>query len=62
MKVTETQLLIMMRVLEGSLKVADRTDMNIFGYNKETRLKTFDDLINQQGNEIIDVKDKTPEL
>ena len=56
MKVTEKQLQIMFRVLEGSLTLNDRTDMNLFGYDQETRLRIFNQVLNQQGNEIIDVR------
>lgn len=55
MKVSEKQLLIMFRVFEGSLSMADRSDMNLFGYDRETRLKIFDEILNQQSDEIIDV-------
>ncbi len=56
MKITEKQLQIMFRVFEGSLPMVDRTDMNLFGYDKETRLKIFNEILNQQSNHIIDVK------
>jgi hypothetical protein len=56
MKVTEKQLQIMFRVLEGSLTICDRTDMNMFGYDKETRLRIFNQILNQQSNELVDVK------
>jgi hypothetical protein len=58
MKITDKQLLIMFRVLEGSLKIADRTDMNIFGYDAATRRNLFNEIINQQSDEIIDVTEK----
>jgi len=61
MKVTEKQLQIMFRVLEGSLSISDRTDMNLFGYNKETRLRIFNQVLNQQSNEIRDVKNTCEE-
>ena len=55
MKVSEKQLQIMFRVLEGSLSMVDRSDMNLFGYNKETRLEIFNQILNQQSDEIVDV-------
>lgn len=58
MKITEKQLQIMLRVLEGSLKIADRTDMNIFGYDSATRKNLFNEIINQQSDEIIEVTEK----
>jgi hypothetical protein len=57
MKVTEKQLLIMFRVLEGTLSMYDRTDMNIFGYDQETRLRIYNQILNQQSDKIIEVKD-----
>jgi len=56
MRITEKQLQIMFRVLEGSLTICDRTDMNIFGFSVETRKKTYEQIINQQSDEITDVK------
>lgn len=57
MKVTEKQLQIMFRVLEGSLSMYDRTDINLFGYSQETRLKIFNQILNQQSDKLIDIKD-----
>ena len=57
MKITEKQLQIMFRVLEGSLCMHDRTDMNIFGYDRETRSNIYNQIINQQSDKLIDVKD-----
>lgn len=57
MKVTEKQLLIMLRVLEGSLTIHDRSDMNLFAYDVETRKSIYDQIVNQQSDELIDVKD-----
>ncbi len=55
MKVSEKQLQIMFRVLEGSLSMADRSDMNLFGYDSDTRLKIFNEILNQQSDELINV-------
>jgi hypothetical protein len=57
MKVTEKQLQIMFRVLEGTLSMYDRTDMNLFGYDQETRLRIYNQILNQQSDKVIDVKD-----
>lgn len=57
MKITEKQLQIMFRVLEGTLSVDDRTDMNLFGYNQETRLRIYNQILNQQSDKIVDIKD-----
>jgi len=57
MKVTEKQLQIMFRVLEGTLSMYDRTDMNLFGYDQETRLRIHNQILNQQSDKLIDVKD-----
>lgn len=47
----------MFRVLEGSLSISDRTDMILFGYDKKTRLQIFNQVLNQQSDEIIDIKE-----
>jgi hypothetical protein len=48
MKITEQQLLILIRVLEGSLSIHDRSDMNIFGYNTEFRKQLYEQIMNNQ--------------
>jgi len=35
----------------------DRKDMNLFGYDQETRLKIYNQILNQQSDKLIDVKD-----
>lgn len=64
MKVSEKQVGVMLRVLEGSLRVADSTDLNIFGYDIDTRRIIYSQLINQQSKEIVDLdpKDKLVKL
>jgi hypothetical protein len=57
MKITEKQLSVLIRVLEGSLTIFDRTDMNLFGYNYEIRKRTWEEIVNQQSDKIIDIKD-----
>jgi hypothetical protein len=59
MRVTEKQLLIMFRVLEGSLTIVDRNDMNLFGYNSETRRQVFNQILNQQSDEIKEFTDES---
>lgn len=61
MKISEKQLHVLVRVLEGSLKICDRADMNIFGFARDVRGKLLDEIINQQSNELIDVKDDEKE-
>jgi hypothetical protein len=56
MKISEKQLLIMFRVLEGSLMMHDRTDMDIFGYDNKTRRNVYNQIINQQSDELINIK------
>ena len=41
MQVSHCELLMLLRVLEGSLTIADRTDMNIFGYPKKSRSELY---------------------
>lgn len=57
MKVSEKQLLIMLRALEGSLSISERSDMNLFGYPHEVRQKILNAIINQQSDELVEVKD-----
>lgn len=57
MVVTEKQILIMLRVLEGSLTIADRTGYNMFGYDREDRIRIYNEIINQQSDKKIEVKD-----
>ena len=62
MKITEKQLQIMFRVLEGTLSLADRNDSNTFGYKKEQRINLYNEILNQQSNELIDVKENNTEI
>lgn len=55
MKISEKQLIIMLRVLEGSLMVHDRSDIDIFGYDIEIRRNTFKQIIEQQPDEPKDL-------
>jgi hypothetical protein len=57
MKISEKQLQVMLRVLEGSLTIYDRTDMNIFGFDLNTRRSIHAQIINQQSDNIIDIKE-----
>jgi hypothetical protein len=57
MKVSEKQLLVMIRVLEGSLSIADRRDMPMFGISREERTKVWEQIMNQQSDELKEVKD-----
>jgi hypothetical protein len=57
MVVSDKQLQVMLRVLEGSLTICDRTDRNMFGFDQETRLQLYNDIINQQSNKLIDVSE-----
>lgn len=56
MKVTEKQLQVLFRVLEGSLNMYDRTDMNLFGYDRKTRTDVYNQILNQQSEKLVDVK------
>jgi len=55
MKITEKQLIFLIRVLEGSLGImgGDR-----FGMDEPDREKLYNQIINQQSNELIDVKEE----
>lgn len=56
MKVSEKQLLIMLRTLEGSLRSEDTVSTN-FGYDRETRIKIYNQIMNQQSEKLIEVKE-----
>ena len=56
MKVTEQQLLILLRVLEGSCRITGTPEL--FGFDVETRLKTYNEIINQSSDTLIEVDDK----
>lgn len=58
MKISEKQLTLLVRVLEGSICFVDRTDMDIFGMTKEQRKNLFEEIINQQSNELVDEKEE----
>lgn len=59
MKITEKQLQIMFRVLEGTLTMCDRNDVNLFGYDRETRIRIYNQILNQQSDIVIDTESKT---
>jgi hypothetical protein len=54
LRVSEKQLLIMFRALEGSLNIVGVD----FGYDQATRIEIFKQIINQQSDKLIDVKDE----
>jgi len=55
MKITEKQLLVLIKVLEGSLQIYDRKDLCLFGYTRKVRKDLYDELINQQ-NGVVETK------
>jgi hypothetical protein len=50
MKITEKQLLIMLRVLEGTLTICDGKDTNLFGYAMQDRIDLYNAIVNQQSH------------
>lgn len=56
MKVTEKQLQVLFRVLEGTLNMCDRTDVNLFGYDMKTRTDVYNQILNQQSEKLVNVK------
>lgn len=59
MKITEKQLQALVRILEGSLLIGDRKDVNIFGCNRAGRMLLHNDIRSQQSDELLDLKDET---
>ena len=62
MKVSEKQLQLMLRVLQGSIAINTSyvTDYNtgVFGIDLKTRKKLYDSIIEQMSDDIVDVKEK----
>jgi len=55
MKITEKQLILLVRVLEGTIGImgGDR-----FGMDEPDRERLYNQIINQQSNELIDIKEE----
>ncbi len=53
MKITQKQLLMLYDVLIGSLAI-----VNPLGYDQETRRKLASSIINQQSNDLVDIKNE----
>ena len=60
MKITEKQLLLLVRVLEGSLSIKDNG--RYFGFDEDARVKLYSLIMAQQSNVLIDIKDENGEL
>ena len=56
MKISEQQLYILIRTLEGTLNICDRIDSPLFGFNLETRTKLYNDLVSQLSSNSIEVE------
>jgi hypothetical protein len=54
MKITEKQLLFLIEILGDSIR---QNVIGIYKYSYDERAKTFDEIINQQSDEIKDIKD-----
>ncbi len=50
MKISQKQAVMMFRILEGTLSVYDRSDLNMFGFDRKTRIRLFFQIINQQSS------------
>lgn len=57
MRINEKQLHVLIRVLEGSLTISDRSDMNLFGFDRETRFNIYKQIVNQLSEDLIEIKD-----
>ncbi len=55
MKIAEKQLLFLLEILKGSLRIADNA--NIFGFNGEQRENMYNEIFNQQSDELKDIKE-----
>ena len=56
MKITEKQINMLIRILEGSCSIEDGG--KVFLLTKQQRLDLFNQLMNQQSNELIDISDE----
>jgi hypothetical protein len=57
MKITEKQFLVLLDTLRGTLTIADRIDNPLFGYSREVRVSLYNELINQQNQEVNFIKE-----
>jgi hypothetical protein len=48
MKISQKQAVMMFRILEGTLSIYDRSDLNMFGFDIETRIRLYNEILNQQ--------------
>lgn len=55
MKITEKQLLMLIHIAKDSLQFSGR---EIFTFDKDTRHKLIDTILNQQSNILTDCKDE----
>ncbi|MDD4804497.1 MAG: hypothetical protein PHN69_04915 [Candidatus Pacebacteria bacterium] len=55
MKISENQLLVLLNILETTLRFADRKDGSIFGYTQKQRLDTYNEIINQQSRKLVEL-------
>jgi len=55
MKITEKQLILLVRVLEGTLGIMGGDRFNL---SEPDRERLYNQIINQQSNELVDVKEE----
>jgi len=55
MKITEKQLILLVRVLEGTLGIMGGDRFNL---SEPDRERLYNQIINQQSNELIDIKEE----
>ena len=53
MLISERQLHVLVRVLEGSLSFNDRNDMNWFGYDRDVRFNIYNEIVNQKSTDLV---------
>lgn len=55
MKISELQAQLLVRVLEGSLGIADERDAPRFGVRHEQRCQLYEALMNQQSTDLVEL-------
>lgn len=55
--ISEKQIIALLRILEGTLSITDRRDLNLMGpYTQDYRINLYHEIMNQQSEELKEVK------
>jgi hypothetical protein len=56
-KITEKQLLMLIKVLEGSLNIVTSRDYNPFLFSEKTRVDLYNAILDQQSSKLKEITD-----